>query len=188
MTRRQTAAIVAVVVAFVWVSGTRAQGTGTGTAQKPPAAAAKSGEKPGQATPPKAAEPPIPADYKAVMDAAKIEDPAKRLEAMQKAVAVLVRRNTAPPPDQKAYSDALRLTDPTRKVEALQRVIRDFPKASFVSNAEYELIAAMIGDAKKQVLAQANKVIDATDEAGKPMMMNNIADKMMVGEMLLDQA
>ena len=180
MRRRLTWAVCAAMVAGVWVTSPLAQSTSA--PQKPAAAPAA------PAAPAKPAEPQVPADYKAVMEASKIEDPAKRTEAMQKAVADLVRRNTPPPADQKAYQDAMRTADSAKRVEALRKFVVDFPKSAFTSGVEYELVASMAADANKQILAQANKVIDATADDGKPMMMNNVADKLMAANLLLDQA
>jgi hypothetical protein len=146
---------------------------------------AKAPAKPQAGTPTKPV-PTVPADWKPIMDAAQIADPDKRIDAVYQAVRQMAMKQI--PPEQQAMTDAMRQSDPAKQVELLQKLIKDFPKSSMVKTANYQLVAAMVADAKKKILDQCKLVIDAETPDQKAMTMNNVADKLMVGELLLTEA
>jgi hypothetical protein len=183
---------VAVAVVGGWLlTGSAVSGQAAATAAPTPAkqaggkAPAKAPAKPQPGAPTKPV-PTVPADWKPIMDAAQIADPDKRIDAVYQAVRQMAMKQV--PPEQQALTDAMRQADPAKQVELLQKLIKDFPKSSMVKTANYQLVAAMIADAKKKILDQCTLVIDAETPEQKAMTMNNVADKLMVGELLLTEA
>jgi thiol-disulfide isomerase/thioredoxin len=153
-------------------------------------------QKPAQPAPP-----PVPAMYQPLVDAAKITDPAKRMEAIRKAIADIQAKQASAssassmPPEYKLYTDATRMTDPGKKLEALQKILKDYPKTGLANTINTEILVALIADAKKKVLDQANLLIQAVPEtspivgsASRAPIYNTVADRLMVGELLLDEA
>jgi tetratricopeptide (TPR) repeat protein len=193
--------VVALVVAWFFatsvLSGQTAGTPQTAAAQKaaskdnakPQAAEQKPADKKaGPAAPgaPSKPAPYVPDTYKAIMDAAAIPDGDKRIDAVYKAIRDLATKN--PPADQQAMTAAMTERNPAKQVELLEKFVKDFPKSSYVKTANNQLVAAMIADAKKKILDQCNLVIDAESPDQKAMTMNNVADKLMVGELLLTEA
>lgn len=180
-----------VVLGLVFAAGAVVSGQGAAAppaAAKPPAAKQPGANAPAkpQAGAPTRPVPTVPPDWKPIMDAAQIADPDKRIDAVYQAVRQMAMKQV--PPDQQALTDAMRQSDPTKQVELLQKLIKDFPKSAMVKTVNYQLVAPMIADAKKRILDQCNLVIDAETPDQKAMTMNNVADKLMVGELLLPEA
>ena len=179
------------ILVVFFVAGAVLSGQGAATPPAPPKqGAAKPANPKAPAKPPAGAPtkpvPTVPADWKPIMDAAQIADPDKRIDAVYQAVRQMAMKQV--PPEQQAMTDAMRQSDPAKQVELLQMLIKDFPKSSMVKTANYQLVAPMIADAKKKILDQCNLVIDAETPDQKAMTMNNLADKLMVGELLLPEA
>jgi tetratricopeptide (TPR) repeat protein len=152
-------------------------------------------QKATQAKPAQPPAPSVPPDYRALMEASTIADPAKRSEAVRKAIMDLYTKQMPEAPDRKAFNDALKQTDPAKKVEALQKFLKDFPTSGGVSSANAELLVALIADGKKKVLDHANAMIEAVPESSSSLaamsraaIYNTVADRLMVGELLLDEA
>jgi hypothetical protein len=188
--KRVYALTILVVLGALFATGTVV----SGQAAAPPAPAKQGTAKPAAATTPAKPQagaptkpvPTVPADWKPIMDAAQIADPDKRIDAVYQAVRQMAMKQV--PPEQQALTDAMRQSDPAKQVELLQKLIKDFPKSGMVKTANYQLVSAMIADAKKKILDQCNLVIDAETPDQKAMTMNNVADKLMVGELLLPEA
>jgi hypothetical protein len=197
-----------VLVAVLTIGALALAWEGVGAAQTPQAAVAK--QTPGKnaqdakAADQKPAQPapsPVPAMYQPLIEASKITDPVKRMEAVRKAITDMQAKQaqasaaSSMPPEYKLYTDAMKITDPAKKLEALQKILKDYPKSSGASMINTEIFSVLIADAKKRVLDQANVLIESVPEStpgagtmSRASIYNTVADRLMAGELLLDEA
>jgi len=93
------------------------------------------------------------------------------------------------PADREAYTAARNVKDPEPRIEALEKVIADYPKASFIESARFEILATMIKewpDKKDRILKQAETIIAASKLPVPPRI--NVATRLLDAGILLKEA
>ncbi|MDO8836753.1 MAG: hypothetical protein Q7V01_14225, partial [Vicinamibacterales bacterium] len=93
-------------------------------------------------------------------------------------------------PEQKAYQDAVKIGDPDKKIEALRKVIADFPNTPTAGTAESQILTTLVRRATDTVSAiqeQARKMSAADTGTGRSVN-GSVATALLNANLLLDDA
>jgi tetratricopeptide (TPR) repeat protein len=95
------------------------------------------------------------------------------------------------PPDLKAFDAAMELTDPKQKLDAFANFIRTFGGSRYGAGARaiyLDIVFKNWAGKNDKILEYANKLIDATPDEQKPDAYNDVSDKMLTTDTMLDKA